>query len=124
MRTLTLTAVVLTLALGLAGCADKKPAKINIDTSPVVTNASYFTLPAAAVNAKGETIEGVTLAWSGGPADVLEVSADGNLRCAKTGDATLLVLKVGDWTAPRSETRSAAVVPPLIVCGPSPAATV
>ncbi len=91
MRTLTLTAVVLTLALGLAGCADKKPAKINIDTSPVVTNASYFTLPAAAVNAKGETIEGVTLAWSGGPADVLEVSADGNLRCAKTGDATLTV---------------------------------
>ena len=91
MRTRTFLPLVVPLLLGLAGCADKKPAKINIDASQPITNTSYFTLPAAAVNAKGEAIAGVTLAWTGGPADVLEVSDAGNLRCAKTGDATLTV---------------------------------
>jgi hypothetical protein len=89
MRTFTPALIALVLMLGLAGCADKKPARINIDPPQVVTDTSYFRLHAAAVNAKGEPIEGVPLAWSGGPAGVLEVSADGNLRCAKTGDATL-----------------------------------
>ena len=62
MRTCLFMALVLLLTLGLAGCADKKPAKINIDASQPITNTSYFTLPAAAVNAKGEAIAGVTLA--------------------------------------------------------------
>lgn len=91
MRTAPLNALVLLVALGLAGCADKKPARISCDAPQVVTNTSYFTPHAGALNAKGEAIEGAALAWSGGPADVLEVSADGRLRCVKTGDAILTI---------------------------------
>jgi hypothetical protein len=91
MRIITLTALVLALVLGVAACADKTPAKINIDEPQVVTNPNAFTLHAAAVNAKGVAIEGAALSWSGGPADILEVAAGGNLRCAKTGDATLTI---------------------------------
>ena len=62
-----------------------------------------------------------------GPADLLarveRAYQDHRGRKDAADDATLLVLKVGDWTAPRTEIRAAAVVPPPIVRGPSPAAT-
>ena len=88
MRLKTLSASVLLVASGLA-CADKAPARITCDMPKAITNTSFFTLPASVVNKTGQAIEGASVAWSGGPADVLEVSADGRLRCAKTGDATL-----------------------------------
>jgi len=91
MRTPVVPALAVLIGLGLLGCADKKPARIQIDEPPVITNTSYFTLPASAVNAKGEPIPGVSLAWSGGPAEIIEVAPTGNLRCAKTGDATLAI---------------------------------
>ncbi len=89
MRQAIVPAVPLLLALTLA-CADRKPATIKFDAPPAaVTNTSYFSLHATVVNKKGEPIEGQAVAYSGSPADVLEVAPNGNLRCAKTGDATL-----------------------------------
>src|SRR2546427_9029696 len=82
------------------GCADKTPAKFKYDPPPAaVTNTNYFSLHVSVVNKKGETIESQSPAYSGGPADVLEVTASGNLRCAKTGDATL-TLSAGGLSEP------------------------
>ncbi len=76
-------------ALTLA-CADRTPAKFKFDPPPpYVANTNVFSLHASVVNKKGETIKGLAPAYAGGPADILEVSPDGNLRCVLTGDATL-----------------------------------
>ena len=89
MRPAACIALVALLVLALS-CADRTPAKFNLDPPPTaVTNTSYFSLHASVVNKKGEAIEGLSPAYSAGPPDILEVSANGNLRCAKTGDATL-----------------------------------
>src|SRR5437867_3452969 len=95
MRTPQTIAVAFLSALALA-CADKTPATFKYDPPPAaVTNTNYFSLHVSVVNKKGETIEGLSPTYSGGPADVLEVSANGNLRCAKTGDARLTLTAGG-----------------------------
>src|SRR5438093_9697138 len=81
MRTPLTIAVAFLSALALA-CADKTPATFKYDPPPAaVTNTNYFSLHVAVVNKKGETIASQSPTYSGGPADVLEVSASGNLRC-------------------------------------------
>ena len=95
MRKSSSTALSLLPVLALA-CADKTPAKFQHDPPPAaVTNTNYFSLHVSVVNKKGETIESQSPTYSGGPADVLEVSASGNLRCAKTGDARLTLTAGG-----------------------------
>jgi serine phosphatase RsbU (regulator of sigma subunit) len=63
-----------------------------------------------------------------GPADLLarveQAYQDHRGLRDAADDATLLVLKVGDWTATRVETQSETVVPPPIVRGPFPSATI
>src|SRR2546427_7412781 len=82
------------------GCADTPPANFKYDPPPAaVTTTNYFSLHVSVVNKKGEAIASQSPAYSGGPADVLEVSASGNLRCAKTGDATL-TLSAGGLSEP------------------------
>src|SRR2546428_14062535 len=89
MRTSSSIALSLLPVLAL-GCADKTPAKFKYDPPPAaVTNTNYFSLHVSVVNKKGEAIASQSPTYSGGPADVLEVSANGNLRCAKTGEGTL-----------------------------------
>jgi hypothetical protein len=84
------------LLLLTTACADKTPVKIDHDPlPPAVTNTSYFSLHAKGVNKKGSPIEGLAMTYSGSPADVLEATADGHLRCAKTGDATLTLAVAG-----------------------------
>src|SRR5437867_3824882 len=95
MRKAVSSALTLLPALVL-GCADKTPAKFKFDPPPqAVTTTGAFSLHASVVNKKGETIGGLAPAYAGGPADVLEVSANGNLRCAKTGDATVTLTSGG-----------------------------
>ena len=99
MRTPLTIAVAFLSALALA-CADKTPATFKYDPPPAaVTNTNYFSLHVSVVNKKGETIASQSPTYSGGPADVLEVSASGNLRCAKTGNATL-TLSAGGLSEP------------------------
>src|SRR2546428_6618246 len=99
MRTSSSIALSLLPVLALA-CADKTPATFKYDPPPAaVTNTNYFSLHVSVVNKKGETIASQSPTYSGGPADVLEVSASGNLRCAKTGDATL-TLSAGRLSEP------------------------
>jgi len=66
-------------------------------------------------------------AGSRGPADLLarveRAYQDHRGKKDAADDATLLVLRVGDWTATRPETRSETVVPPPIVRDASPFAT-
>jgi hypothetical protein len=88
MRKIPSIALTIVLALSLA-CADKTPASFKYDPPAAVTNPNSFTFQVSVLNKKGETIKGLSPAYSGGPAEVLEVSADGNLRCVKSGDATL-----------------------------------
>jgi len=94
MRKSSSIALSLLPALALA-CADKTPVRFQHDSPSAVTNPNTFSLHVSVVNKKGETIEGLSPTYSGGPADVLEVSADGNLRCAKTGDARLTLTAGG-----------------------------
>ncbi len=78
--------------LALAGCADTKPAKIELAAPPEqIVNRSALPLHASIQNAKGETLDGQTLSYSATPPEVLEVSSDGSLRCLGTGDATVVV---------------------------------
>lgn len=78
--------------LVLAGCADTKPATIDLAAPPEqIVNRSAFPLHASIQNAKGETLGGQTLSYSATPPEVLEVSSDGSLRCLVTGDATVVV---------------------------------
>jgi len=88
MRKISSLVLATLVALSLP-CADTTPARSKHDASPVVTHPNQFKFPVSVLNKKGEAIEGLTPSYSGGPADVLEVSADGSLRCLKSGDAKL-----------------------------------
>jgi hypothetical protein len=96
-----LSAIVLPLLSAFVlACADKTPAKFKYDAPPpYVASTSTFSLNASVLNKKDETIGGLAPAYSAAPADVLEVSSDGNLRCARTGDATL-TLSAGGLSQP------------------------
>jgi hypothetical protein len=94
MRKSSSIALSLLPALALA-CADKTPVRFQHDAPSAVTNPNTFSLHVSALNKKGETIEGLSPTYSGGPADVLEVSPNGSLRCAKTGDARLTLTAGG-----------------------------
>lgn len=88
MRKISSIALTTLVVLSLA-CADKTPTGFKYDPPAPVTNPNSFKLVVSVLNKKGETIAGLSPSLSGGPADVLEVSADGGLRCLKSGDATL-----------------------------------
>jgi hypothetical protein len=88
MRKISSIALTTLVALSLA-CADKTPTSFKYDLPASVTNPNSFKLIVSVLNKKGETIGGLSPTYSGGPADVLEVSVSGSLRCLKSGDATL-----------------------------------
>lgn len=96
MRTLFVVACVL-VVITVVACADKTPVKFRYDLPAAVTNPSYFSFQASAVNKKDQVISGKTVAVSGGLAEILEVTPSGQLRCAKTGDATL-TLTAGSYS--------------------------
>jgi hypothetical protein len=80
------------LLLAAAGCADRKPARIDFAPPPQpVVDRRFSTLRATAVNKDGKPLDKVALAWSGAPAEVVEVSPGGTYQCLKTGDATITV---------------------------------
>jgi hypothetical protein len=86
----------LLVALFPLGCADKTPAKISFTAPPpVIVSGSAVELRAALVNKKDEPIAGKAVTYSAEPADVLEVSATGTLRCLKSGDASLVMAPSG-----------------------------
>ena len=81
------------------GCADRTPARIDFTAPPSpVIDLSLHPLTATLANAKGEALKG-SVSWSAGPADVVEISSTGTLRCLKTGDGTL-TLAGGGLTTP------------------------
>lgn len=80
----------LLVALFPLGCADKTPVKISFTAPPpVIVSGNTVELRAALVNKKDEPIAGKAVMYSTAPADILEVSSSGSLRCLKTGDAAL-----------------------------------
>ncbi|MBI1950232.1 MAG: hypothetical protein HYS34_02580, partial [Acidobacteria bacterium] len=84
------------VALLSLACADKTPARITFTAPPpVIVSGKTLVIKAALVNRKDEPIAGKAVAFSAAPADVLEVSATGTLRCLKTGDATLTLAPAG-----------------------------
>lgn len=84
------------VALLPLACADKTPAKISFTAPPpVIVSGNTVELRAALVNKKDEAIAGKAVTYSAAPADVLEVSATGTLRCLKTGDAALTMAPAG-----------------------------
>ncbi len=94
LRGLSLTFPLVAL-LSLA-CADKTPAKITFTAPPpVIVSGRTLEIKAALVNRKDEPIAGKAVIYSAAPAEVLEISATGALRCLKTGDATLTLAPPG-----------------------------
>lgn len=86
----------LLVALLPLGCADKTPAKISFTAPPpVIVSGNTVELRASLVNKKDETIAGKAVTYSAAPADILEVSSTGTLRCLKTGDASLTMAPSG-----------------------------
>ena len=84
------------VALFLLACADKTPAKITFNAPPpVIVSGNTVELKAAVVNKKDQPIAGKAVTYSAAPADVLEVSPTGTLRCLKTGDAALTLAPEG-----------------------------
>ena len=84
------------VALFPLACADKTPAKISFTAPPpVIVSGRTVELKAALVNKKDEPISGKAVTYSAAPAEVLEVSATGTLRCLKTGDAELTMAPAG-----------------------------
>ena len=84
------------VALLPLACADKTPAKISFTAPPpVIVSGNTVELRAALVNKKDEPISGKAVTYSAAPADVLEVSGTGTLRCLKTGDAALTMAPAG-----------------------------
>ncbi len=80
------------LALLLAGCSDSAPAKIEYTAPPgTIVDSTFMRLGAAVVNAKGKPVRGESVTYAAVPAGVLEVSANGEMRCSKAGDATLVL---------------------------------
>lgn len=80
----------LAVALLSLSCADTTPAKITFTAPPaVILSGKAFPLNASLVNKKDETLPGQAVTCSATPADVLEISTSGTLRCLKTGDATV-----------------------------------
>lgn len=80
----------LAVALLSLSCADTTPAKITFTAPPaVILSGKAFPLNASLVNKKDEPLPGQAVTCSATPADVLEVSPSGTLRCLKTGDATV-----------------------------------
>jgi len=94
LRGISLT--LLLAALFPLGCADKTPAKISFTAPPpVIVSGNTVELRAALVNKKDQPIAGMAVFYSASPADVLEVSSSGTLRCLKTGDASLVMAPSG-----------------------------
>lgn len=88
------------LLLAAAGCADRKPARIDFEAPPSpVVDRRMGTLRATAVNKDGKALEKIALSWSGGPADVVETATGGTYRCLKTGDAAIVVTGGGVSTS-------------------------
>ncbi len=76
--------------LGSLSCADRTPAKIATSALPaVIVDTGLHALDASVVNHAGATLGGQTVAYAAGPEGVAEISANGGLRCLKTGDTTL-----------------------------------
>ncbi|HEU4401468.1 MAG TPA: hypothetical protein VFT43_05130 [Candidatus Polarisedimenticolia bacterium] len=76
-------------ALSLS-CSDTTPAKINFTAPPaVIVSGKAVALDAVLVNKKGEPLSRQRVTYSAAPAELIEVSAAGALRCLKTGDGTV-----------------------------------
>ncbi|MFQ5877469.1 MAG: hypothetical protein ACE5JH_07250 [Acidobacteriota bacterium] len=97
MRDLGAVSLLGLLAL-LPGCADNTPARIEVEAPPIILRRSQVPIAATVVNGAGRPIAGAALSYSAEPADVVEVSASGSVRCLKTGDAAL-VLSAGGLAA-------------------------
>ena len=76
----------------LAGCSDNKPARISSIAPPVpVVDTKPFALQGAVVNKAGRSLPGEKVSYSVNPSDVVSVTENGECRCLKSGDATVLV---------------------------------
>src|SRR5262249_34041507 len=94
MRSIRFPFLLILILLGL-GCADKTPVGFKFELPPAITSTSHFPLRLKVLNKRGEVIMSRSASLSASPADVLEVEPSGNLRCTKTGDATLTLAAAG-----------------------------
>ena len=75
-----------------AGCSDNKPARItSAAPSAAVLDSKPFALAGAVVNKGGTVLATEKVTYSANPTDVVSVSDNGECRCLKSGDATVLV---------------------------------
>lgn len=80
------------LVLLLAGCSDSVPARIDFTAPPdTIVDSTYMRLGASVVNAKGKPVGGESVKYAAVPEGILELSANGEMRCMKAGDATLVL---------------------------------
>ncbi len=71
------------------GC-EAQPARIDHAALPdPVLDRAMHPLHAAVVNSKGERLKGRSVTYAVAPAAIAEVTTDGSVRCATSGDATL-----------------------------------
>lgn len=84
------------VGLVLVACADKQPAKVSFSNIPeYVTHADATSLGATVYNKAGEVLPGVPLTFSGVPANVVEISAAGDLKCLDSGDVIVTATGAG-----------------------------
>lgn len=86
----------LAMVVGLVGCPDTKPARIDLSQAPAaVFTKSFFQLNARVVNAAGVSVPDSVMTYSVVPTDVMRVSAAGEASCEKSGDATVTMAASG-----------------------------